>query len=104
MRGRRCASCRFAGSRKSGKRTIMRDSSRYLCLSCTIAIALCLGGCASLPDYVNHGFKVGPEYSAAKAEVASNWIDSGDSRVGSRAADLSRWWAAFNDPELNDLV
>ena len=67
------------------------------CLAAAAA-ALCLGGSRALPDYVNHGFKVGPEYETAKAEIAPQWIDSNDSRVGSHAADLSRWWSAFNDP------
>ena len=83
----------------------MHDALRHIRLSCAAAAAaLCLGGCTALPDYVNHGFKVGPEYETAKAEISSQWIDSADSRVGSRAADLSRWWSAFNDPALDDLI
>ena len=63
-----------------------------------------LCGCTSLSDYVHHGFKVGPEYTAAKATVAPQWIDAADRRVRSDPADLSRWWTVFNDPLLNDLV
>jgi len=65
---------------------------------------LCLSGCTSFSDYFHHGFKVGPEYTPAKAAVAPGWIDSTDLRVRSHAADLSRWWCVFNDPVLNDLI
>jgi NodT family efflux transporter outer membrane factor (OMF) lipoprotein len=82
----------------------MLDNPLLIRRFCAAAAALWLSGCTALPDYVNHGFKVGPEYTAAKAEVAPQWIDSADSRIGSRAADLSRWWSAFNDPALNDLI
>ena len=85
-------------------RVPMRHACRHLCLSCLAALALCLGGCTSFSDYVHHGFKVGPEYSPAKAAVAPQWIDAADIRVRSRVADLSRWWCVFNDPMLNDLV
>ena len=77
---------------------------QHIRLTCIAAIAICLGGCTSLPDFVNHGFKVGPEYTTAKAEVATQWIDSADSRIGGHAANLSRWWSAFNDPALNELI
>ncbi len=82
----------------------MQHADRHTYLFCVAAAALCLSGCTSFSDYVHHGFKVGPEYTAAKATVAPGWIDSTDIRVRSDAADLSRWWAVFNDPVLNDLV
>ena len=82
----------------------MQHAYRNTYLFCLAAAALCLSGCTSFSDYVHHGFKVGPEYSGAKATVAPGWIDSTDIRVRSHAADLSRWWCVFNDPLLNDLV
>jgi NodT family efflux transporter outer membrane factor (OMF) lipoprotein len=81
----------------------MRFARRCLVLLCLGAVAS-LAGCTSLPDYVHHGFKVGPEYCGARAAVAPQWIDAADSRVRSTPADLSRWWTVFNDPVLNDLV
>ena len=81
----------------------MRTVPRHAQLLCVAAV-LCLSGCTSLTDYVHHGFKVGPEYTASKATVAPHWIDAGDVRVRSNPADLSRWWNVFNDPVLNDLV
>ena len=82
----------------------MQPAVRHTCLFCVAAAALCLSGCTSLSDYVHHGFKVGPEYTPAKAAVAPQWIDAADLRVRSHAADLSRWWGVFNDPVLNDLI
>ncbi len=82
----------------------MRHTYRYACLLCLVTAALVLSGCTSLSDYVQHGFKVGPEYTAAKAAVAPQWIDAADVRVRSTAADLSHWWCVFNDPALDDLV
>ena len=66
----------------------MCHASRQAGFSCLVAVALCSFGCTSLPDYVKNGGKVGPEYTAAKADVAPQWIDSGDPRIVSRAADL----------------
>jgi len=82
----------------------MQHPYRHAYLSCLAAVALGLSGCTSFSDYVHHGFKVGPEYTAAKAAVAQGWIDSTDVRVRTHAADLSRWWRVFNDPVLNDLT
>ncbi len=82
----------------------MQHAYRHTYLFCLAAAALCLSGCTSFSDYVHHGFKVGPEYTGAKAAVAPGWIDATDIRVRSHAADLSRWWCVFNDPVLNDLV
>jgi len=47
---------------------------------------------------------VGPEYGPPKAAVAPQWIDATDLRIRNDAADLSRWWAVFNDPVLDDLI
>ena len=82
----------------------MRHAYRNTYLTCLAAAAFCLSGCTSFPDYIQHGFKVGPDYSPPKATVAPRWIDAADIRVRSHAADLSRWWCVFNDPTLNDLV
>ncbi len=79
----------------------MRLAYRHSILLCLAAFA---SGCTSLPEYVHNGFKVGPEYCGAKAEVAPQWIDAADARVRSTPADLSHWWTVFNDPALNELV
>jgi NodT family efflux transporter outer membrane factor (OMF) lipoprotein len=55
-------------------------------------------------EFVHNGFKVGPNYQRPPAPLANAWIDSGSPRVKSAPADYSAWWAAFNDPFLNDLI
>jgi NodT family efflux transporter outer membrane factor (OMF) lipoprotein len=57
-----------------------------------------------LREYVQNGFKVGPNYRTPDAAVASDWIDASDKRVRTDSDDLSRWWTVFNDPVLNDLI
>jgi NodT family efflux transporter outer membrane factor (OMF) lipoprotein len=68
------------------------------------ALALAVGGCTTLRDYVHNGFKVGPNYKRPPAPTADHWIDADDVRVRSAEADYSHWWTVFNDPILNDLV
>ncbi len=80
------------------------DMNGYREIYCLATAALCLCGCTSFSDYVHQGFKVGPEYTAAKAAVAPKWIDADDLRIRDDAADQARWWCVFNDPVLNDLV
>jgi NodT family efflux transporter outer membrane factor (OMF) lipoprotein len=68
------------------------------------ATVLALQGCTTFSDYIHNGFKVGPNYGKPPAPVAEQWIDANDKRVRSDADDDSRWWTAFNDPILSDLV
>src|ERR1700674_1350139 len=69
-----------------------------------IALAMCCCGCTPLAEYVQNGFKVGPNYRKPDAAVAGDWIDASDKRVRTDSDDLSKWWTVFNDPVLNDLV
>src|SRR5579871_4727734 len=69
-----------------------------------IALAMCCCGCTSLAEYVQNGFKVGPNYCTPNAAVANNWIDASVKRVRTDSDDLSKWWTVFNDPVLNDLI
>ena len=69
-----------------------------------IALAMCCCGCTPLTEYVQNGFKVGPNYRKPDAAVAGNWIDASDKRVRTDSDDLSKWWTVFKDPVLNDLV
>src|SRR5690349_3158478 len=74
-------------------------------LACAVGLAaLAPGGCTSLHEYIDNGFKVGPNYGRPPAPVAPRWIDADDVRVRSSSDDLSRWWAVFNDPVLDGLV
>ena len=68
------------------------------------AVILTSAGCTGFHQYVDNGFKVGPNYSTPPAPVAKHWIDVNDRHVVSQHADLSHWWTVFNDPVLNNLV
>src|SRR5579862_6623965 len=69
-----------------------------------VALAMGCCGCTSLTEYIQNGFKVGPNYRTPDAPVAGNWIDASDKRVRTDSDDLSKWWTVFNDPVLNDLI
>ena len=71
----------------------------------TILIArLLTGGCTSVRDYIQNGFKVGPNYGRPPAPVAPDWIDAADVRVRKDSDDLSQWWTVFTDPVLDSLI
>jgi NodT family efflux transporter outer membrane factor (OMF) lipoprotein len=74
----------------------------YLAGLMAFAVPLC--GCTTLKEYVQNGFKVGPNYARPPVPVAQNWIDSSDSRVRKESDDLSQWWSVFKDPTLDSLV
>ncbi|HYV36676.1 MAG TPA: efflux transporter outer membrane subunit [Gemmataceae bacterium] len=63
-----------------------------------------LGGCTSPAEFVQNGFKVGPNFQPPPAPVAANWIDAADKRVRSEPDDLSKWWTVFHDPVLDQLI
>jgi NodT family efflux transporter outer membrane factor (OMF) lipoprotein len=69
-----------------------------------VALVLCCCGCTPVREYIQNGFKVGPNYREPPAAVAKNWIDASDKRVRTESDDLSKWWTVFNDPVLNQLV
>jgi hypothetical protein len=58
-------------------------------------------GCTSWREYIENGFKVGPNYGKPPAPVAKDWIDADDQRVRKQSDDLSQWWTVFNDPVLD---
>src|SRR5271154_498667 len=61
-------------------------------------------GCTSISEYVQNGFKVGPNYRKPPAPVADEWIDSRSKGVNVATVDLRGWWKAFNDPKLDALI
>ena len=50
------------------------------------------------------GCMVGPNYKEPPARLQQEWMDPSHSGVQRGAAELTKWWEAFNDPVLNDLV
>ncbi|HZZ72884.1 MAG TPA: efflux transporter outer membrane subunit [Pirellulales bacterium] len=63
-----------------------------------------LSGCTPCREYIQNGFKVGPNYCKPAAPVADQWIDASDARVGKGSENLSHWWTLFKDPALNGLI
>jgi NodT family efflux transporter outer membrane factor (OMF) lipoprotein len=63
-----------------------------------------LAGCTSFSEYVNNGFKVGPNYGRPPAPVEQDWIDAADKRLRQDDTNIDQWWTVFNDPVLNGLV
>src|SRR6202453_4867669 len=81
------------------------SSIRKVGLSGNLLVALAMCCCGTpLTEYIQNGFKVGPNYREPDAPVASNWIDASDKRVRTEADDLSKWWTVFKDPVLNGLI
>jgi NodT family efflux transporter outer membrane factor (OMF) lipoprotein len=77
---------------------------RHLGATALLAGCLSAAGCTTLSDYINNGFKVGPNYKRPPAPVAQKWIDADDARVRSEPEDDSHWWTVFSDPVLSDLI
>ena len=77
---------------------------RSLCVLGCIACGLLSSGCITTGplDWVQNGFKVGPNYCRPPAPVAEEWIEAKDSNVQRRQVD--DWWNVFQDPTLNSLI
>ena len=73
-------------------------------MALTSVFAMCFSGCTSLSDYLDHGFKVGPNYCQPNAPVAQHWIDAADLHPVDGSGIQCRWWTVFNDPKLNELI
>ena len=69
-----------------------------------VVLVLSLAGCSSTREWWHNGFKVGPNYCPAGANVAESWIDASDPHLRGSERDNACWWTAFGDPTLNQLV
>jgi NodT family efflux transporter outer membrane factor (OMF) lipoprotein len=72
-----------------------------------LALAASLSsGCvaSNLRQWVDNGFKVGPNYSRPPAPVAAEWIYSQDPRAQGPPPRDDDWWEVFQDPVLNSLI
>ena len=94
------------GGRICGQRAPSRSAAPWkIVLAVCLACLLFTCGCrTSSKQYVQNGYKVGPNYCTPEAEVASGWIDYQDSRVNSNEPVAGDWWQVFNDPGLNTLM
>src|ERR1700730_13015724 len=77
---------------------------RRFMLAGLVAGGLLNSGCITTGplDWVNNGFKVGPNYCRPPAPVAEEWIEAKDPSVQRRHVD--DWWNVFQDPTLNSLI
>src|SRR5262249_48740768 len=62
------------------------------------------GGCVTTGplQWIENGFKVGPNYCRPPAPVAQEWIEDKGANVQNR--HLQDWWKVFQDPALNALI
>jgi NodT family efflux transporter outer membrane factor (OMF) lipoprotein len=77
---------------------------RFAAESLAVVAIVDLGGCTLLSEYIDNGFKVGPNYSPPPAPLPPQWIDQADPRVSVGPPNLACWWEVFGDPVLADLV
>jgi NodT family efflux transporter outer membrane factor (OMF) lipoprotein len=81
-----------------------RWSPSFICLAILFTAVVLTSGCTPWREFIDNGFKVGPNYRKPPAPVAKDWIDADDKRVRRESDDLSKWWTVFNDPVLNSLI
>ena len=65
-----------------------------------------VSGCTSIHQWWHNGWKVGPNYCPASAEVACDWKETDantESIVAGSPIDAC-WWGTFEDPQLNALI
>ena len=69
-----------------------------------LAAVCATAGCTGVREYVQKGFRVGPDYGRPAAPVADEWIDSTNDRVTTEPAQDRDWWSVFHDPVLDRLI
>jgi NodT family efflux transporter outer membrane factor (OMF) lipoprotein len=70
-----------------------------------LILVLFASGCrTSFREYVNNGFKVGPNYQTVAAPVSDMWIDDRATEINSGSEPFWDWWRVFNDSKLEELV
>jgi NodT family efflux transporter outer membrane factor (OMF) lipoprotein len=73
-------------------------------LGLALAMAFMFGGCTGPREYLQNGFKVGPNYRPPQAVVPAHWIEANQVTAVQNPAQLARWWTVFNDPTLERLI
>jgi outer membrane protein, multidrug efflux system len=71
-----------------------------------LAAVLCLVACATGPNYVPPQPQTPAHWSepATGSAPATGRASEGASATAEQSADLRRWWADFDDPELSSLI
>ncbi len=91
---------RSKDDRSSKRRWLHPD----LVATCLLGLMLLSGCSTSLREFKRNGFKVGPNYKRPPAPLASEWIDSENLTVNTASPNYGDWWAAFEDPVLDNLI
>jgi NodT family efflux transporter outer membrane factor (OMF) lipoprotein len=81
----------------------LRRGTLILFLGVALA-ALGQAGCTSLSEWIQNGFKVGPNYEPPPAPLPAGWIDEHNPNVRHGDPHLCAWWDIFDDPILTRLL
>jgi NodT family efflux transporter outer membrane factor (OMF) lipoprotein len=75
-------------------------------LSAVIGVASAYIGGSALLVFLLAGCAIGPNYAKPEVVVPAEWKEAGDWVVAtpSDALPKGKWWEAFNDPVLNELM
>src|SRR5262245_38167444 len=87
---------------EQGVGRVLKAVALHLTGLMSLAAPLC--GCIPFKEYVQNGFKVGPNYARPPVPVSQDWIDAPDARLRRESGDLSKWWGVFKDPVLVWLI
>lgn len=58
----------------------------------------------ALIPFLMAGCAVGPNYKRPQVSVPQQWTVAPARGTSTKAPDTDKWWASFNDPELNSLI
>ncbi len=83
--------------------SVLRTGAKQIAAILGFLVVL-LSGCTGPREYIQNGFKVGPNYAKPPAPVEEKWIDSYDKRLVSTTPQNVEWWTILNDPVLNSLI
>jgi NodT family efflux transporter outer membrane factor (OMF) lipoprotein len=67
-------------------------------------LPLLASGCTTLQEWVNNGFKVGPNYAEPPATISPAWIDAAVPHLVHKPPEGNAWWDMFHDPVLDSLI
>ena len=77
---------------EQGIGTIMQRALKRL-IQATTLVLLVIAGC-----------KVGPNYKTPDTKVPEKFGESATQPSSRPAVEITRWWDAFDDPVLNDII
>ena len=94
--------------RRNARLPWMPTTGRWLRIG-SLTLTLLGSGCTSLQEFVNNGFKVGPNYQRPPAPLADGWIDAGNPRVKmlrpmippGGASSAIPFWTTWSGPPMH---